>query len=191
VSAGRPAAVRAHKRPAPADGAQEPVPLTHAAGEPAGTETTPAPQIKRLKLTLATRDPAGPATLTAVPATLPTPTTTTSSSTTADAVATAALVTVAAVAPVPPKKVLYKKTLDGSFLFSSSRVQRSVYPDGTLVGTPHVACMYILVGVCMCVCLYLCVYGCVHIYTCVYACVHIYTCVYACVRVCVCACVRA
>ena len=36
--------------------------------------------------------------------------------------------------PVAKKKLLYKKTLDGSFLFSSSRTQRTVYPDGSLIG---------------------------------------------------------
>lgn len=35
----------------------------------------------------------------------------------------------------PKKKVLYKKTLDGSFLFSSSRASRTMYPDGSLIGT--------------------------------------------------------
>ena len=41
--------------------------------------------------------------------------------------------------PVVKKKMLFKKTLDGSFLFSSARTQRTVYPDGSLIGTRAVA----------------------------------------------------
>ena len=44
--------------------------------------------------------------------------------------------------------------------------------------------------VCMCVCMYICVYVCICIYVCMYVCVCMYICVYVCICMYVCMCVR-